>query len=843
MKLKLTVAFFISILGHCYSQIVINEYSAANMNSTADNYGEFEDWIELYNTGGVDVDITGWYFSDKVTKPLKNLVTGGVVPSGGYLKVFCSGRDEFSGGNLHTSFKLTQTKPEEILISDAGGILVDQIQMVPCQLGHSRGRTADGASTWALFTSPTIGAPNTNAQQEYATKPLFDIASGIQAGNISLTISSPDANVSLYYTNDGSTPSAGSTPVSGAIALTTNTIIRCIAISSDPNIPQSFIETNTYFFNISHTMKILSICGDEVMDFINDQAPGSFSSNFRGALEFFTSAGVLIDEGEGEYNKHGNDSWAYGQRGIDFIMRDQFGYNYAIQDQIYRGKSRTSHQRLMIKAAANDNVSFQPGGAHIRDAYVQSLSQVGDLKMDERSFEPAVLYVNGEYWGLYEIREKVGDSDFTSYYYDQDEKYSGGPNDVQFLRTWGGTWEEMGAPNAQNDWNTLANFITGNDMSIQANFDYVDSVFNWKSLVDYFCLNSYIVSADWLNWNTSWWRGLNPDGDKKKWRYTLWDMDATFGHYTNYTNIPDQGATADPCAVEALPNPGGQGHTEIMMELMNNPTFEQYYISRYIDLGNTVFSCDYMLGHLDSLISLITPEMPAQVARWGSSIATWEANVQTLRDFITDRCVEIETGLVDCYDLVGPYEVTYDVVPVASGTIKVNSTTLDQYPWTGTYYGGIDILLKANANPGFIFDYWESSISDPINPAADSVDASTSITGIQTIKAHFRTEGTPPTPTFEGVYVPTGFSPNNDGNNDLLQTYIGGNVEDFLFVIYNRWGEKIFETDDRLSLWDGTYKGVELSTSVFVYKINVQYIDGTTEVKGGNITLVRNSAN
>lgn len=843
MKIKLTIAFFISILGHCYSQVVINEYSAANMNTTADNYGEFEDWIELYNTGGTDVDITGWYLSDKVTKPLKNLITGGIVPAGGHLKVICSGRDEFSGGNLHTSFKLTQTKPEEILISDAGGILIDQIEMTPCQLGHSRGRTSDGAATWSLFTTPTFGSANTNAKQDYATKPLFDIASGIQAGNISLIISSPDANVSLYYTNDGTIPTAGSIPVTGAIALNTNTVIRSISISSDANIPSSFLETNTYFFNISHTMRILSICGDEIYDFITDVHPLAFDINFEGHIEMFSSAGVLIDEGAGNCNKHGNDSWSYAQRGIDFIMKDQYGYNYALKDQIFKGKSRGEYKKLMIKAAANDNVSFEAGGAYIRDAFVHSLSQVGDLKMDERSYEPAILYVNGEYWGLYELREWVADDGFTDYYYDQDEQFVESDSSIQFLRTWGNTWAQYGNNPALADWNTFVTFVTSNDMSIQANFDYVDSVFNWKSMVDYFCVNSYTVCADWLNWNTSWWRGLDPDGDKKKWRYTLWDMDATFGHYVNYTGIPDQGATADPCAVESLPDPGGQGHTEIMTELMNNPTFEQYYISRYIDLGNTVFSCDFMLSHLDSLITLISPEMPGQVARWGSSVATWEANVQTLRDFITDRCVEIETGLVDCYDLVGPYEVTYDVAPVASGTIKVNSTTLDQYPWTGTYYGGIDILLKANANPGFIFDYWESSISDPINPAADSVDVSALITGVQTITAHFRTEGTPPTPTFEGVYVPTGFSPNNDGNNDFLQTYIGGNVEEFLFVIYNRWGEKIFETDDRLSLWDGTYKGVELSTSVFVYKINIQYLDGTTEVKGGNVTLVRNSAN
>ena len=86
------------------------------------------------------------------------------------------------------------------------------------------------------------------------------------------------------------------------------------------------------------------------------------------------------------------------------------------------------------------------------------------------------------------------------------------------------------------------------------------------------------------------------------------------------------------------------------------------------------------------------------------------------------------------------------------------------------------------------------------------------------------------------------FTPNGDGTNDYFD-FGEFAMKEIDVSIYNRWGEKIFETDDRLSLWDGTYKGVELSTSVFVYKINVQYIDGTTEVKGGNITLVRNSAN
>ena len=327
-------------------------------------------------------------------------------------------------------------------------------------------------------------------------------------------------------------------------------------------------------------------------------------------------------------------------------MRDQEGYNHAIQYPIFRGKDRDKYQRLIIKAAANDNVSFENGGAHIRDAFVHSLSQVGGLRLDERSYEPCILYVNGEYWGVYEIREKVDDDDFLARYYGQDEKYSNSPEYIQFLKTWGGTWEQFGAPNAQSDWNTLLNYIQNNNMSVQANFDYVDSLYNWKSLVDYFCLNSYTVCMDWLNWNTAWWRGLDPDGDKKKWRYTLWDMDATFGHYINYTGIPDETANADPCDPESLPNPGGQGHTEILVKLMENPVFEQFYISRYIDLGNTVYSCDYMINHLDSLINIIAPEMPGQVAKWGGSMTTWNNNVQALRDFINDRCVAMDLSLI-----------------------------------------------------------------------------------------------------------------------------------------------------------------------------------------------------
>ena len=214
------------------------------------------------------------------------------------------------------------------------------------------------------------------------------------------------ANVDIYYTTDGSEPTIGSTLYSGAINIATTTVLRARAFSSDPNIPPSFIETNTFFINENHTVPVISIAGDDIETLLNGT-----QIEPTGALEFFDRSGIMQTEVTGEFNKHGNDSWAYDQRELDFISRDQHGYNNALHYQLYAHKSRDEFQRIILKPGASDNYPFENGGAHIRDPYVQTLSQLGHLKLDERSYDACVLYVNGQYWGVYETREKVDDND------------------------------------------------------------------------------------------------------------------------------------------------------------------------------------------------------------------------------------------------------------------------------------------------------------------------------------------------------------------------------------------------------------------------------------------------
>jgi gliding motility-associated-like protein len=671
-----------------FSQVLINEYSAANYDNNTDNYGDYEDWFELYNANGNNIDLNGYYLSDKSDNLTKWQFNGStVINADQRLAIYCSGRNEIVGTSVHTNFKLHQTKGNEwIILTNPDGVTVeDSIFIRPCLTNHSRGRVSDGDANWGVFTTPTPNNPNTGVMTSYSSTPTYSLQTGIYPNTINVTITA-DAGAQIYYTTDGSLPDNTDNLYAGPVNIATTTVLKAVAYDADPNILPSFMNYGTYFIGVNHSMKILSVSGAQVDNLL----AGNGGLEPRGTFELYNSDGSLIDKARGEFNEHGNDSWAYAQRGFDYITRDQFGYNHAIQDELFNGKDRNKFQRLIIKCAANDNYPFSYGnsGAHIRDSYVQSLSQVADLRLDERSFEPCVMYLNGDYWGLYELREKVDDLDFTDHYYDQDS--------VEFLKTWGGTWvdvlttDQVQGP-VINSWDNFVNYVTTNDMTDPANYDYVKSVYNVGSLMDYFILNSYIVNADWLNWNTAWWHGLKEDGDKKKWRYVLWDMDNTFDHGANYSGVPNTGSDADPCDPESLGNIGGQGHIPIWNALSQNEEFFDDYINRWSDLSNTYMSCDFMVQHLDSLIGLIEPEMQGQIDRWGGTYAEWQSNVTFMKEFMLERCEVLNSSLVDCYDIEGPYNVTVEIVGV--GEVQFNSIDIDNnnVPWNGYYFGGVDI--------------------------------------------------------------------------------------------------------------------------------------------------------
>ncbi len=696
MKRVLSSIICLLILGISHSQVVINEFSASNYTNW-NTAGEFEDWIELYNPTAATIDISGYFLSDNILNPTKYEIPGGTsIPANGRVVFLCSGLagiDDNFGGYANTNFKLTQTNSEEVVFSDNSGTIIDSYEFAvigPTQANHSWGRDGDGSSNWVIYSTPTPDAPNTGTTAiGYATKPVFNIEAGYYPNTQNITLTAGTGET-IYYTTDGSAPSSSSTVYSGPIIVNSTEVIRAISYAGDPNILPSFVETNTYFINTdAHTIPVVAISGNTLSD-------GEWFGDEPTVIEYFDENGAFISEAHGESNEHGNDSNAYGQRGFDYITRDQKGYDNGLEGTFFAPHSdRSKFQRLIFKAAANDNYSFENGGAHVRDLYCHLLSEKAGLHLDERLGIYTILYINGEYWGVYDMREKADDLDYTRYYYNQGQGF------VDFIKTWGWTWADYGSA---NDWDNLVTFITTNDMTDAANYSYVQSELNTNSLIDYFILNSYVVTADWLNWNTAWWRGRNPDGDHKKWGYVLWDMDATFDHYINYTGVPDQGPGADPCNPEVLGDPGDQGHVPVLNALFENEDFQADYINRYASLSNTYFSCDYMVGLLDSLENVITPEMQRQIDRWGGgSLAGWQANVQAMRDFIEERCAdEIIGGIEDCYD-VEAFTITIEIV--GDGTVEASTVTINptDSPWSGIFFSDQNIPFSAiDGNDNFI---------------------------------------------------------------------------------------------------------------------------------------------
>ncbi|MCX7650966.1 MAG: CotH kinase family protein [Flavobacteriales bacterium] len=744
------------------SQVVINEYSCSNANAYPDNFNNYEDWVELYNSGSSSYNLNGHFLSDKLNNPTKWPMPNVSIPAGGRIVIFCSGRNINTGpGPYHANFKLTQTAFEKIIFAGPGGVILDSVTTRPAMRNHGRGRTTDGAATWSLFLNPTPNAPNAGASPEYAAKPTANLQAGFYSGSVSVTLSTTEPNSVIRYTTDGSEPTTASTAYSGPINISQTTVLRFRTFSNTPGVPESFIETNTYFINApNHQIPVVSVSGTNAINLIQGNAA---YDGTRVHFEYFdqTPAHNFVLEAYGTADHHGNDSWAMSpHKGIDFVVRDQLGYNHTMNYTFFPGVPRNKFDRLILKSGASDGYpGYHPNRAtHMRDAFVQTLSQKIGLDTDERSMIWAALYVNGQYWGLYDIREKVHNDEYTDHYYNQ------GEFDIDFLSFWGGLQIRYGS---DTGWVALYNYIMNNNMANQANYNYVANRLNIHNVIDYMILNTWSVNSDWINWNTMWWRGRKSPG--VKWRYVLWDMDNVFDLGENFSGWQTTGFTASPCDLSNnFQNAGpSMGFFDIFGRLMQNPGFKAQFAARLGQLLSGPLDCPYVIAHLDSLSAVAATEMGRHTQRWGGNVAQWQNNLQYIKNQINGRCsvlTNTANTLGPCYDITGPFNLVYNVSPAGAGTIDLNGTVLPAYPHAMTSYGNITNNLVAIANPGYTFSHWEVK-HHTFNP--DTVTASVSylLTASDTIIAHFIQDNPPVpitfivTPPLSGNIDISGFTP------------------------------------------------------------------------------------
>jgi len=500
----LAVLFAISGSSTIQAQVNLNEFSASNLESLEDSFGKTEDWIELYNSGTSPVDLTGWAVSDKDDNPTKFMLPAGTtIEAEGTLLVFCSGRDGLINGEIHSNFKLSQTKGNEtIVLVNASGQVVDSRPLGLTLVEHAHCRDVDGSGSWKICTTSTPGASNLNSQtfSTYTQQPSHSLAAGFYTGTLTVEIQNQEPNSELRYTLDGTNPTQSSDVYTGPISISSTTVVKARSFSNDTNILPGKLSFATYFIDEDFSLAVFSVAADSVIEL----AGGSGEIIPIGSLEYFGIDKSLEATSFGSLNRHGQDSWILDHRSLDWISRDEMGYSKAVEAQLFNSSERDEYQKFMFRNSGDDNYPAindgdHDGATHIRDEYVHTLAMEGGLKLDQRSVERVILFLNGQYWGVYGMRERPVDHDYTKEYYDQ------GKYDIQYLSTWDATEIEYGGTQALTDWENLRDFILENDMSVDANYTLASDSLNMVSLIDYFLLNLNTVAADWLNYNTGWW--------------------------------------------------------------------------------------------------------------------------------------------------------------------------------------------------------------------------------------------------------------------------------------------------------------------------------------------------
>ncbi len=551
IKHLIVIAICTSLTMSLSAQITINEYSASNLQSYTDSFLKTEDWIELYNSSDSEVDISGWHLSDKESKPEKWAIPAGTsIPANGHLLFLCSGRDLAINGELHTNFKLTQTQgSDQVLLSMPNGEIVENFPLSLTLTEHSNCRESDGGESWKICTSASPASSNNGSTKydRYTVAPSMDLEAGFYSGAQTVTITNNEPNSTMRYTLDGTNPTVDSPVYTDPIDISQTQVLKAQAFSLDANILLGKMDFNTYFIDDEYDLPVFSVAANQVIELANGDGP----LIPIGSIEYFNKDDEREATSFGSLNRHGQDSWVLDHRSLDWISRDEMGYSKAVNAPIFDASDRDEYQKFMFRNSGDDNYPAIDDGqhefsTHIRDEYVQTLAVEGGMKLDHRTVQRVHLFLNGQYWGIYGMREKVVDHDYTNEYYDQ------GKYDLQYLGTWGNTDIEYGGIEAQDDWIKLRNFILENDMSIDENYRVAEDSLNMVSMIDYFLVNLTVVASDWINYNTGWWRGTNPEGDHKKWGYILWDLDATFDYYINYSGVPNISPDAQPCDLEEI---------------------------------------------------------------------------------------------------------------------------------------------------------------------------------------------------------------------------------------------------------------------------------------------------
>jgi hypothetical protein len=677
--------------------VAINEVLASNSTNITDDDGGNGDWIELYNFGSASVNLTGYGLSDDYELPFKWVFPSVNIGAGEYLLVWATGKNRSNPSQpLHTNFSIS-ADGEEIILTNAEGILVDELVATPIPADYSFGRYPDGTGDWHYYTETTPGAPNSS----YTTirppdPPVFSVASGFFTEAFTLTLSHPNAEANIIYTLDGSEPKAENlTGVSYSYknqypqdpgqetgplltnAYTTLTYSDPFEISdrsSEPNklanisstwhyepdyIPSEPIKkatvvraiavidgvssrtkTHTYFvsetsaFSSSLPIASINLNEDDLFDYDdgiyvagrdfdnwrnnnpNDITNGHRPANYRrsgiatekpASFQYFVDGTEVLNQNIG-IRLHGSFSRHVQNKTFRLYARSDYDIQNTFEYPFFGSTNSGSFKRLILRNSGNDAGNYWIGGAlqwtispavYFRDAFIHKM--VSHLRFDTQDYVPVITYVNGEYWGLLNMRERY-DHHYMKRMYGIEE------TDLEYL-----TGNASVKTGSNSHYLLTRDFIANNNLAINSNYHHVKTLIDTDNFMDYQIAQIFARNTDWPGNNTDYFRKQTsqytpdaPHGQDGRWRWMMFDTDHGFGWSggASWTHNTLQGASS-----------GTSWATVILFKLLENQAFRNEFINRYADLLNTTFLSDRLISMINEIAERIADEIPVHTGK------------------------------------------------------------------------------------------------------------------------------------------------------------------------------------------------------------------------------------
>ena len=571
-------------------ELAITEVMPSNASYLIQSDGNYYDWIELTNISGHSIELSDYCLS----KDADNL-TGFALPSrtlapGGRVTIICSAQDGLVGKYIQAPFTLSADECW-VYVTHKGGTLSDYLRISQVPDGYSAGRrnTYEGVF---YFDQPTPGRANTDGTALISQTPQALTTPGIYNDVTSVLVELTGAGT-LHYTTDGSVPTPEDPVYTGPLALTSTTVLRVAGFEAGKL--RSKVLTASYVINENHTLPVLSLAADPAALFgangiYNQVQP--FDEEITCNLSLFESdRGFSIDGGL----EMMATNTAYPQKkSMKVNFRGRYGSS-VLGYPVFGEETGSVFEALCLQAGS------EQGQTLFRDELFTQLCLDFTDSVPARHYKFCVLYVNGQYYGIYTLKEDISEM-----------LYSQANGVAESLVTMAEEPPVWGSELYQ-----LAQYCREADMSDPADFAYFSDRVDTENLIDWMILQGYCCN-DSIARDLRYFRAPETGN---RWQLGFFDLDGGFTERTGFESVL---TTAQPYAYLALTR-----------SITQNPETRQAFLERLGQALDTTLSAEHVLARIGEFEALLVPEIPRERARWGGDAAVWQADVDRLRTYLT----------------------------------------------------------------------------------------------------------------------------------------------------------------------------------------------------------------